>query len=89
MAVSLCELPDPISFSSGNSACNWRDFVEQLHWFLVWTESSKKSDAVKIGIMLSDVGKEACEICKTVPWASASDSMKFDKILQQQEGDSD
>ena len=82
MAVSLCKPPDPVSFSSGNAARNWQDFVEQLQWFLAGTESNSKSDAVKIGIMLSHAGKEAREIYKTLPWDSPEDNMKFDKVLE-------
>jgi len=29
---------------------NWQDFREQLQWFLAGTESTEKSDGVKIGI---------------------------------------
>ena len=82
MAVSLCKPPDPVSFSSGNAARNWQDFVEQLQWFLAGTESNDKSNAVKIGIMLTHAGKEAREIYKTLPWESPEDNMKFDKVLE-------
>ena len=82
MAVSLCKPPDTVSFSSGNAARNWQEFVEQLHWFLAGTESNDKADSVKIGIMLTHAGKEAREIYKTLPWESAGDNMKFDKVLK-------
>ena len=41
---------------------NWREFSEQLQWFLEGTESAEKGDKVEIGIMLSYAGKEAQEI---------------------------
>ena len=62
----LCKPPEPLSFT-GNVAQNWRDFAEQLQWFLEGTESTEKGDKAKIGIMLSYAGKEAREIYKTLP----------------------
>ena len=59
-----------------------RTFVEQLQWFLAGTESNDKSNAVKIGIILTHAGKEAREIYKTLPWESPGDNMKFDKVLE-------
>ena len=81
MAVSLCKLPDPVSFSSGNAVRNWQDFVEQLQWFLARTESNDKSNTVKIGIMLTHAGKETRKIYKILPWESPGDNMKFDKNI--------
>ena len=63
VALSLCKPPKPVSFT-GNAACNWRGFEEQLTWFLAGTESSEKSDSVKIGIMLTHAGKKAHRIYK-------------------------
>ena len=56
--MNLCKPPDPLCLT-GNNAKNWREFKEQLQWFLAGTESSDKSDPVKIGIMLSHAGKDA------------------------------
>ena len=81
MAVSLCKPPDAISFT-GNVARNWQEFEEQLTWFLAGTESTDKSDSVKIGIMLTHAGKEAREIYKTLPWSEPDDKMKFNKVLK-------
>ena len=77
----LCKPPEPLSFT-GNVAQNWREFAEQLQWFLAGTESTEKGDEVKIGIMLSYAGKEAREIYKTLPWTSEGDANKFDKVLE-------
>ena len=77
----LCKPPEPLSFT-GNVAQNWREFAEQLQWFLAGTESTEKGDEVKIGIMLSYAGKEAREIYKTLPWTSEGDAHKFDKVLE-------
>jgi len=49
---------------------------------LAGTESVNESDATKIGIMLSHAGKEAREICKTIPWAANGDDQKFDKVIE-------
>ena len=79
--MNLCRQPDPVSFT-GNIAQNWKDFEEQLHWFLAGTESASKSDEIKIGIMLSHAGKEAREVYKTLPWAAEGDDKKFDKVTK-------
>lgn len=79
--ASICKPPDPLSFS-GNVSHNWKDFAEQLTWFIEGTESSEKSDMVKIGIMLSYAGKEAREVYKTLQWDTPGDNKKFDKVLE-------
>ena len=67
---------DPLRLS-GNNDKNWREFKEQLVWFLEGTESTGKSDGTKIGIMLSHTGKEARELYKTLQWAAEGDDKKF------------
>ena len=94
--MNLCKSPDPLCLT-GNNAKNWREFKEQLQWFLAGTESNDKSDAVRIslaslvvwlarlvriGIMLSHAGKEAREIYKTLTWREDGDKDKFDKVLE-------
>ena len=81
MSTSLCKPPEPICFT-GNMAQNWQEFTEQLHWFLAGTESIEKSDTIKIGIMLTQVGKEACEIYKTFYWDDEGDAIKFYQSFQ-------
>ena len=41
--VSLCKLPSPLFFM-GNTIQNWRDFKEQLKWYLAGMEASENSD---------------------------------------------
>ena len=53
--ATICKPPDPLSFA-GNTVHNWREFEEQLKWFLAGTETAEKSDLIKIGIMLSHAG---------------------------------
>ena len=72
-----CKSPDPLQLP-GN---NWHEFKQQLQWFLAGTESTEKSDAVKIGLMLSHAGKEAREVYKTLAWA-AGDKNKFNTVLE-------
>ena len=79
--MNICKPPEPLCLS-GNNAKNWREFKEQLQWFLAGTESNEKSDAVKIGIMLSHAGKEARELYKTLAWAADGDKDKFDKVVE-------
>ena len=63
--MNLCKPPEPLRLT-GNNDKNWREFKEQLQWFLEGTESTEKSDGAKIGIMLSHAGKEARELYKTL-----------------------
>jgi len=77
----LCKPPEPLSVT-GNVAQNWRDFEEQLQWFLEGTESTEKDDKAKIGIMLSYAGKKAWVIYKTLPWTANGDENKFQKVLE-------
>ena len=79
--MNLCKPPDPLRLS-GNNDKNWREFKEQLVWFLEGTESTGKSVGAKIGIMLSHVGREARELYKTLPWAAEGDDKKFNKVLE-------
>jgi len=79
--MNLCKPPEPLCLT-GNNAKNWHEFKEQLQWFLAGTESSDKSDPVKIGIMLSHAGKDAREVYKTLTWAEDGDQNKFDKVLE-------
>lgn len=46
------------------------------------TEPNDKSDAAKIGIMLSHAAKETREVYKTFPWAADEDDQKYDKVLE-------
>ena len=79
--ANLCKPPNALSFT-GNTAQNWRDFKEQLTWYLAGTEASEKSDLAKIGIMLSHAGKEARDVYKTFEWAAEGDDKKFEKVLE-------
>ena len=79
--ATICKPPDPLSFA-GNTAHNWREFEEQLKWFLAGTETAEKSDLIKIGIMLSHAGKEARDVYKTLPWRTEGDQDKFDKVIE-------
>ena len=63
LMATICKPPEPLSFC-GNVSQNWKGFEEQLTWFLEGTESSSKSDMVKIGIMLSHARKEARKCIK-------------------------
>ena len=77
--ASLCKTPNPLSFT-GNIAQNWREFEEQLKWYLAGTETDEKPDLAKIGIMLSHTGKEARDNYKTLEWAAEAYKTKFDKV---------
>ena len=63
MTSNLSKPPEPLRLT-GNNSRNWREFKEQLQWFLAGTESTDKPDAAKIGIMLSHAGRDAREVTK-------------------------
>jgi len=77
----ICKPPKSLSFN-GNVSQNWKEFEEQLFWFIEGTESSEKSDMAKIGIMLLHAGKEAREVYKTLPWVGDDDNKKFNKAIE-------
>ena len=79
--ATICKPPEPLSFC-GNVSQNWKEFEEQLIWFLEGTETSCKSDMVKIGIMLTHAGKEVREIYKTLQWSEEGDKQKFNKVIK-------
>ena len=79
--ANLCKLPNALSFT-GNTAQNWRDFKEQLMWYLAGTEATEKSDLAKISIMLSHAGKKARDLYKTFEWEAEDDDKKFEKVLE-------
>ena len=53
-----------------------------MKWYYAGTETSEKSDLVKIGIMLSHAGKEARDVYKTLEWAAEGDQNKINKVLE-------
>ena len=75
--ASICKPPESLSFI-GDVAQNWKEFEEQLIWFLEGMESFEK---LRIGIMLSHAGKEARDVYKMLPWDADGDNKKFDKVL--------
>ena len=58
------------------------ELEEQLKWYLVGMEASKKSDMAKIGIMLSHAGKEARDVYKMLECTAEGDQNKFDNVLE-------
>ena len=72
--ASLCKLPNLLSLT-GNIAQNWREFEEQLKWYLAGKEADKKPDLAKIHIMLSHVARKP-------ETSTTSDKNKFDKVLE-------
>ena len=83
MTPCLCKPPETIFFTR-NAVCNWQELEEQLTWFLADIELSKKSNSVKIRIMLTHSGKETCKIYKIriLPWTEPDDKMKFNKVVK-------
>ena len=80
MALSICKPHEPLP--DMYIRCNWQEFKEQLTWFLAGTESSEKTNSVKIEIMLSHAGKGVHKIYKTLPWTEPGNKIKFDKVVK-------
>ena len=80
--MNICKPPEPLCLS-GNNAKNWCEFNRRtVAMVFSGIESNEKSDAAKIGIMLSYAGKEAREVYKTLTWAADGDKDKFDKVVE-------
>ena len=79
--ASLCKHSDPLSLT-GSVAQNWKDFEEQLKWYLTGTEANDKADLAKMGVMLSHMGKETRNVYKTFEWIADGDQSTFDKVLE-------
>ena len=47
--MNLCKPPDLLHLT-GNNDRNWREFKEQLQWYLEGTESTRKSDGAKLAL---------------------------------------
>lgn len=77
--MNIYKLPDPF-FIYWQQCQNWHDYKEELEWFLTETESNKKHDDVKIGIMLSHASREAREVYKMLPWDAEGNDRKFFQV---------
>lgn len=79
--MNLCKSLEPLHLTD-NNARNWFEFKEQLQWFLKGPKSTKKSDGTKIGIMLSNIGKDARKLYKTLSLKMKRNLRKFWKLLK-------
>jgi transposase InsO family protein len=77
--MNLCKPPEPLKLS-GNLALNWKNFQEELKWYLAGTECDGKADSVKIGILLSHAGREAREVFETFSWEEEGHKTNYSKV---------
>jgi hypothetical protein len=59
MTTSIVPVPKQLSLREGNVAENWRKFLCSWNNFVLATGYSSKTDAVKVGLLLSVIGEEA------------------------------
>ena len=70
--------PEPLVFE-GNLAEQWKKWKQELNFYLIATEKSDKSDAIKSNILLTCIGKKGREVYNTFTFATDRDKMKFIK----------
>lgn len=75
--ATICKSPKPLSLG-GNVSQNWKEFEEQLVWFLEGTESVSKSDMVKT-ILCGERSKRGIQ---NTTVEREGDSQKFNKVIE-------
>ena len=55
-------LPSPVNFDSPNVGKEWAVFKQQLTFYLAGKELSEAVDAVKVGVMMTCLGKKGVEV---------------------------
>lgn len=74
--------PAAIKFTSSNLAEQWIKWKQQFLNFLIASERDKKSDEVKIAILLNLVGEEGVGIFNTFKPSENKDIRKFDNVME-------
>ena len=69
--------------SCANVAEAWRRWKREFEFFLVATESNKKSDEVKTSILLTCIGQRSREVYYNFKFENEGDCMKLDVVLEQ------
>lgn len=81
--MSKIELKPPESLClQGNVAENWRTWKQRFDNYLLATESDKKSDAVKIALLLTCMGPEALDRYNHFDYTEGEDKTKYKTVLQ-------
>ncbi|ELU12355.1 hypothetical protein CAPTEDRAFT_213318 [Capitella teleta] len=75
------KLPGYLSLND-DIADNWRLWRQQFENYLIATETSQKSDAIRIAMLLSYIGPESLERYNNLEFSADEDKKKFDVVVQ-------
>jgi len=85
MAASALSLtlspPAPLDLS-GNIAENWKRFSQRFQLYLTATGASTNDDKQKTSLLLHVIGEDALDIYNSWTWATPTDAMKLERVLQ-------
>ena len=74
-------LPGPLIID-GNLATNWDLFEQEFNIYLTSTEKHKKSDDIKIAILLRCLGREALKVFNTFQFESEDEKKTYANVLK-------
>jgi hypothetical protein len=72
--------PQPLNMD-GDLGLSWQKWLRRFRQYLAAKEADKKSDATKIGMLLSAIGEEAEERFDQLQWESGEDKTKFETVV--------
>ena len=81
-ALSLTLAPPAPLDLSGNIAENWKRFAQRFQLYLTATGASGNDDTQKTSLLLHVIGEDALDIYNSWTWATPSDAMKLNMVLQ-------
>ena len=80
MASSL-KGPEPFDFAASDLATEWKQWRKRVTWFLLATRKEETDDEVKIGVVLTLLGKEGVRIYDSFVFATVGDAKKLKPVL--------
>ena len=80
MARSL-KGPDPFDFGASDLATEWKQWRKRCEWFLLATRKAETDEEVKVGVVLTLLGKEGMRIYETFAFATNGDEKKIKPVL--------
>jgi len=83
MAETPFQVPDPMTFD-GNVAEEWKMFKQLLEFYLEATGKASKPDKMKIGVMMSCIGRQGVYIYNTFDYDATNGESKdkYDVVVQ-------
>ena len=80
---SIVKPPSGFNIEADNLSEEWRTFKQEMTFYLLATEKAAKGEDIKTSILLTCMGKEAMQVYSSFTFDPATDSMKYDKVVQQ------